>query len=202
MWSRTRGGTWSKRSRDPDQNVPYTACVFAVLNYLKQICNHPSLLEGESKDYGKYSSGKWDLFVELLDESLGSGQKVVVFSQYVKMLELIESYLNDKGIEFATIKGHTRNRAEAVRRFNHEPKCMVFSASLRASGLGIDLTGGSVVIHYDRWWNSAREEQATTVCTDRPDACVQVFKLVTENTLEEKIDMIISRKRLASWIPS
>lgn len=181
--------------KDPDQNVPYMH-VFAVLNYLKQICNHPSLLEGESKDYGKYSSGKWDLFVELLDESLGSGQKVVVFSQYVKMLELIESYLDDKGIEFATIKGHTRNRAEAVRRFNHEPQCMVFSASLRASGLGIDLTGGSVVIHYDRWWNSAREEQAT----DRVHRIgqrrgVQVFKLVTENTLEEKIDMIISRKR-------
>ncbi len=94
--------------KDPDQKVPYMH-VFAVLNYLKQICNHPALLEGENKDYGKYASGKWDLFVELLDESLGSGQKVVVFSQYVKMLELIESLLRDRGIEFATIKGHTRN---------------------------------------------------------------------------------------------
>jgi SNF2 family DNA or RNA helicase len=153
-------------------------------------------LEGESTNYEKYASGKWDLFVELLDESLGSGQKVVVFSQYVKMLQLIESYLHDRKIEFATIKGHTRNRAEPVRRFNHDPDCMVFSASLRASGLGIDLTGGSVVIHYDRWWNSAREDQAT----DRVHRIgqrrgVQVFKLVTENTLEEKIDLIITRKR-------
>ncbi len=181
--------------KDPQQRVPYMH-IFAVLNYLKQICNHPCLLEGETTDYGKYSSGKWDLFVELLEESLGSGQKVVVFSQYVKMLELIESYLRDQGIEFATIKGHTRKRAEAVRRFNSDPDCMVFTASLRASGLGIDLTGGSVVIHYDRWWNSAREDQAT----DRVHRIgqvrgVHVFKLVTENTLEEKIDTIIARKR-------
>ncbi len=181
--------------KDPGQKVPYMH-VFAVLNYLKQICNHPCLREKESKDYGRYASGKWDLFVELLEESLGSGQKVVVFSQYVVMLELIESYLRDRGIEFATIKGHTTKRGENVKRFNTDPKCMVFTASLRASGLGIDLTGGSVVIHYDRWWNSAREEQAT----DRVHRIgqrrgVQVFKLITENTLEEKIDRIIAKKR-------
>ena len=180
--------------KDPDKTVPYMH-VFAVLNCLKQICNHPSLLEKDGKNYMKYASGKWDLFVELLQESLGSGQKVVIFSQYVKMLELIESYLNDNNIIFATIKGHTRKRAEAIKKFNTDPECMVFSASLRASGLGIDLTGGSVVIHYDRWWNSAREEQAT----DRVHRIgqrrgVQVFKLVTENTLEEKIDKIIAKK--------
>jgi SNF2 family DNA or RNA helicase len=73
---------------------------------------------------------------------------------------------------------------------------MVFTASLRASGLGIDLTGGSVVIHYDRWWNSAREEQATDrVHRIGQQRGVQVFKLITERTLEEKIDRIISRKR-------
>ncbi len=181
--------------KNPDNTVPYMH-VFAVMNYLKQICNHPALLEGETKDYAKYTSGKWDLFVELLEESLGSGQKVVVFSQYVKMLELIESFLNDREIGFATIKGHTRRRDEAVKRFNTDPKCMVFSASLRASGLGIDLIGGSVVIHYDRWWNSAREEQATDrVHRIGQKRGVQVFKLVTEKTLEEKIDTIISKKR-------
>lgn len=73
---------------------------------------------------------------------------------------------------------------------------MVFSASLRASGLGIDLTGASVVIHYDRWWNSAREDQATDrVHRIGQKRGVQVFKLVTENTLEEKIDKIISKKK-------
>jgi superfamily II DNA or RNA helicase len=190
-----RGSDLVMALKDPGQKVPYMH-VFAILNYLKQICDHPVMLEKESKDYKKYSSGKWDLFVELLNESLVSGQKVVVFSQYVKMLELIESYLKDHDIGFATIKGHTRKRAEAVKRFNTDPSCMVFSASLRASGLGIDLTGGSVVIHYDRWWNSAREEQAT----DRVHRIgqrrgVQVFKMITEGTLEEKIDSIIAKKR-------
>jgi superfamily II DNA or RNA helicase len=181
--------------KDPESKVPYMH-IFAVLNYLKQICNHPVLLEKENRDYTKYASGKWDLFVELLDESLGSGQKVVIFSQYVKMLELIEHYLNDRGIAFATIKGTTRKRAEAIKSFNTDPNCMVFTASLRASGLGIDLTGGSVVIHYDRWWNSAREEQATDrVHRIGQSRGVQVFKLVTEHTLEEKIDSIITRKR-------
>lgn len=181
--------------KDTAGKVPYMH-IFAVLNYLKQICNHPALLERETKDYKKYESGKWDLFVELLEESLGSGQKVAVFSQYVKMLSLIESYLDNAGIGFATIKGSTRNRGEAVKRFNTDPDCMVFTGSLRASGLGIDLTGASVVIHYDRWWNSAREEQAT----DRVHRIgqrrgVQVFKLITENTLEEKIDSLISKKK-------
>lgn len=190
-----RGSELIQTLRDSTKKIPYMH-IFAVLNYLKQICNHPALLEGDTHGYARYQSGKWDLFVELLEESLGSGQKVVVFSQYVKMLELIESFLNDRGIRFATIKGHTRKRAEAVKRFNTDPRCMVFTASLRASGLGIDLTAASVVIHYDRWWNSAREEQAT----DRVHRIgqrrgVQVFKLITEHTLEEKIDSLIAKKR-------
>ncbi|MFH0822033.1 MAG: DEAD/DEAH box helicase, partial [Pseudomonadota bacterium] len=190
-----RGQDLVRTLKDPDQKVPYMH-VFAILNYLKQICNHPAMLGDKEHDYTKYASGKWDLFVELLEEGLGSGQKVVVFSQYVKMLALIESYLKDRNIGFATIKGSTRNRAEPISRFNHNPDCMVFTASLRASGLGIDLTGGSVVIHYDRWWNSAREDQAT----DRVHRIgqrrgVQVFKLITENTLEERIDLLINRKR-------
>ncbi len=181
--------------KDPESKVPYMH-IFAVLNYLKQICDHPILLEKQGTDYTKYSSGKWDLFIELLDESLRSGQKVVVFSQYVKMLELIEVYLRDIGIEFATIKGSTRKRAEEIKRFNTDRECMVFSGSLRASGLGIDLTGASVVIHYDRWWNAAREEQATDrVHRIGQTRGVQVFKLLTRNTLEEKIDQIISRKK-------
>jgi superfamily II DNA or RNA helicase len=190
-----RGGDLVEALRDPSSKVPYIH-VFAVLNYLKQVCDHPALLEPGEKDYRKYASGKWELFTELLEECLGSGHKVVVFSQYVKMLTLIEAYLTDQGIGFAGIKGQTRKRAEAVKRFNTSPDCMVFSASLRASGLGIDLTGGSVVIHYDRWWNSAREDQATDrVHRIGQSRGVQVFKLVTENTLEEKIDRIIARKK-------
>lgn len=177
------------------ENVPYIH-IFAVLNYLKQICNHPAQLEDGCRDYNKYQSGKWDLFCELLEESLNSGFKVIVFSQYLNMLSLIEAYLEDNHIEFATIKGATRDRKAMIDRFNNDPRCQVFTGSLRASGSGINLIGGSVVIHYDRWWNSAVENQAT----DRAHRLgqtrgVQVFKLVTEGTLEEKIDRLIQKKQ-------
>jgi SNF2 family DNA or RNA helicase len=132
-----------------------------------------------------------------LDESLNSGFKVVIFSQYLNMLALIEAYLKDNNIEFATIKGATQNRKEMLDRFNSDPACKVFTGSLRAAGLGVDLIGGSVVIHYDRWWNAAREDQATDrVHRIGQTRGVQVFKLVTEGTLEEKIDRMISKKKM------
>jgi SNF2 family DNA or RNA helicase len=193
----TRAKDLLQQLNDQKEQIPYMH-VFAVLNYLKQICNHPAQLETDHADYNKYQSGKWELFCELLDESLNSGFKVVVFSQYLQMLKLIEAYLTDRGINFATIKGSTERmeRAKMVDRFNNDPNCMVFTGSLKASGLGIDLIGGSVVIHYDRWWNAAREDQATDrVHRIGQTRGVQVFKLITEGTLEEKIDRIIERKK-------
>ncbi len=191
----TRAQTLIAQLYRKTENIPYIH-IFAVLNYLKQICNHPSQMEEGCRDYNKYQSGKWDLFCELLEESLNSGFKVVVFSQYLNMLALIEAYLIDNNIEFATIKGSTRNRKEMIARFNTNPKCRVFTGSLRASGFGIDLIGGSVVIHYDRWWNAAREDQATDrVHRIGQTRGVQVFKLVTEGTLEEKIDRLIRKKK-------
>ncbi|HYM62763.1 MAG TPA: DEAD/DEAH box helicase [Thermoanaerobaculia bacterium] len=168
--------------------------VFATLNYLKQICNDPRSAGGGY--HGEGPSGKWSLFTELLDECMDSGLKVVVFSQYLAMLGLIERHLGELGIAFATIKGSTQNRGDEIRRFQRDSHCRVFTASLRAGGLGIDLTAGSVVIHYDRWWNQAREDQATDR-VHRPGQSkgVQVIKLITRNTIEEKIDAIIERKR-------
>jgi SNF2 family DNA or RNA helicase len=95
-----------------------------------------------------------------------------------------------------TLTGATTRRGEIVDRFNRDPGCRVFLGSLKAGGTGIDLVGGSVVIHYDRWWNAAREDQATDrVYRIGQKRAVQVFKLVTEGTLEEKISAIIDRKR-------
>jgi SNF2 family DNA or RNA helicase len=167
--------------------------VFAVLNYLKQICNHPETFDPQ---YAGVESGKWLLFRELLDEALDSGLKVVVFSQYVRMLKLIERDLDERKVGWATIKGETRDRGKMLERFRSDPNCRVFTASLRAGGLGIDLTSASVVIHYDRWWNQAREDQATDrVHRLGQNRGVQVMKLITRGTLEEKIDRIIARKQ-------
>lgn len=175
--------------------VPYIH-VFALLNILKQICDHPALLEGTQDDYERYQSGKWDLFVELLGEALDSGQKVVVYSQYLGMIGIMERYLKAVGVGFASLTGASRKRGDIVKRFNNDPDCRVFVGSLKAGGVGIDLVAASVVIHYDRWWNAAKEDQATDrVHRIGQTRGVQVFKLTTSGTLEEKISSIIARKK-------
>jgi SNF2 family DNA or RNA helicase len=180
--------------KDQQTNIPYLH-IFALLSSLKQICDHPAVYLKDVANYTQHASGKWDLFVELLREARESQQKVVIFSQYLNMLDIIENYLTEQGIGFASLRGATQNRKQQLQRFNNEPNCEVFVGSLQASGLGIDLTAGSVVIHYDRWWNAARENQAT----DRVHRIgqirgVQVFKLVTKGTFEERIDAMIERK--------
>jgi SNF2 family DNA or RNA helicase len=119
----------------------------------------------------------------------------VVFSQYVKMIELMSRYLTKRDIEHLTLVGSTRDRSRIVRRFNSEQHERVLLASLLAGGIGIDLTGASVVIHYDRWWNPARENQATDrVHRIGQRRFVQVFKLITRDTIEERIDALIRSK--------
>ena len=170
--------------------------IFALLSLLKQICNHPALVEGAVEDYERYASGKWELFKELLEECLDSGQKVVVYSQYLGMIRIMERYLESRGVEHAVLTGKSRNRGEIIERFNNDPACRVYVGSLRAGGTGIDLVAASVVIHYDRWWNAAKEDQATDrVHRIGQKRGVQVFKLVTEGTLEEKIAALIEKKR-------
>ncbi len=187
--------TFYRDLKDDGKPVPYIH-VFSALSTLKQICDHPCLISGDTKNWASHHSGKWDLFVELLHEARDSGQKVVVFSQYLDMLAIIENYLKKKGIGFATIKGSTRDRREQLQRFRDDPACEVFVASLLAAGVGIDLTVASIVIHYDRWWNPAKENQATDrVHRMGQNRGVQVFKLVTKNTIEEHIHAIIERKK-------
>lgn len=181
--------------RNDQKPVPYMH-IFSLLSKLKQVCDHPSLILDDVQHYQKHESGKWDLFVELLNEARDSNQKVVVFSQFLGMLAIIESYLKKKGIGFASIKGSTKNRQEQLKRFREDPACEVFVASLLAAGVGIDLSAASIVIHYDRWWNPAKENQATDrVHRLGQSRGVQVFKLVTKGTIEEHVHALIERKR-------
>ncbi|MCP4689260.1 MAG: DEAD/DEAH box helicase [Desulfobacterales bacterium] len=173
--------------------------IFALLTLLKQICDHPALVDQSragTADPLQLQSGKWDLFKELLAESLDSGQKVVVYSQFLGMIEIIRGHLETRGVGHAILTGKSRRRGQIISRFNEDPDCRVFVGSLKAGGVGIDLAAASVVIHYDRWWNAAREDQATDrVHRIGQTRGVQVFKLVTRGTLEEKISAIIERKR-------
>ncbi len=180
--------------RDQDKNINYVH-IFSLLSQLKQVCDHPALVHKDPKNYKSYSSGKWDLFVELLEEARSSDQKVVVFSQYLYMLDIIENYLKEKEWGYAQIRGDTLNRPAELKRFQEDPTCVVFIGSLQAAGLGIDLTSANVVVLYDRWWNAARENQAIDrVHRIGQQRGVQVYKLITKNTIEEKIDQMITRK--------
>jgi superfamily II DNA or RNA helicase len=192
----SRGRSLIDTLNDSTEPVPYIH-IFALLNYLKQICNHPALgSENPATTYESYSSDKWELFKELLDESLGSGQKVVVFSQYLGMIDIMRAYLEKISVGHVILTGASKKRDLLIRKFSEDEQCRVFIGSLKAGGVGIDLIAGSVVIHYDRWWNAAREDQATDrVHRIGQKRGVQVFKLITEGTIEDTIDKIIERKK-------
>ncbi len=185
-----------KRAMQTDGGEPLGVMhVFQLIGKLKMICNHPALFFG-NEDYAAYPSAKWEMFTELLHEALDSGEKLVVFSQYLGMIAMFRRYLEHHQVGHAVITGATADRAAEQQRFMKDPKCRVFLGSLRASGVGIDLTSASILIHYDRWWNSAREEQATDrVHRIGQNKTVQVYKFKALNTVEERIDRIIYEKR-------
>ena len=179
--------------RDDASPVPYLH-VFAILTLLKQVCNHPSLVKQGT--YDAFDSGKFELLKELLSEALDSGHKIVIYSQYVEMIKIISSYLTKQAIKHVVLTGQSKNRGKLVETFQTNDECKVFLGSLLAGGIGIDLTAASVVIHYDRWWNASKENQATDrVYRIGQNKNVQVLKLVTRGTLEEKIDSLIASKK-------
>lgn len=185
-----------EQSPEEDTGLDY-AGILATITRLKQICNHLCQLE-HCTEYDRFKSGKWDEFTRLAEQCLESGLKVVVFSQFTAMLDIIETWLADRDIHFISLRGSVsaKERATRIGQFNTTETYRFCCASLLAGGTGIDLTGAQVVIHYDRWWNPAKEEQATArvhrMGQTRP---VQVYKLVTAGTLEEKIHKLIEKKR-------
>ncbi len=169
--------------------------VLSALLRLRQVCCDLRLLKLEGVDPAN-ASGKVDLFGELMEEVIDGGHRVLVFSQFVTMLNLLKEKLQADGIEFCYLDGSTTNRAEVVDRFQKTPAIPVFLISLKAGGVGLNLTGADTVIHFDPWWNPAVEDQAT----DRAHRIGQTrvvtsYKLITRDTIEEKILTLQSRKR-------
>lgn len=180
--------------RDAARPIDYLH-IFAVLTRLKRLCDHPALVVS-GRRAKTLASGKWLALQELLDDALAEGHKIVIFSQYLEMLDLIAAGLRRRRVGYVQLRGETVNRGRVIETFQRDPACRVFLGSLLAGGLGIDLTAASMVIHYDRWWNAAREDQATgRVHRIGQTRGVQVIKLVTKGTLEERIDRMIERKR-------
>ena len=159
--------------------------ILAIITRLRQICCHPALFV-ENYEGG---SGKLDMLKEIIEEAVMSGHRILVFSQFTSMLSIISGMLRMSGIDHFYLDGNTksRERLNLVNEFNGGA-CDVFLISLKAGGTGLNLTGADMVIHYDPWWNPAVENQAT----DRAHRIgqtktVQVLKLVTKGTIEEKI---------------
>jgi SNF2 family DNA or RNA helicase len=178
------------------EGIARRGLVLALLTALKQVCNHPAQYLHESGPLPS-RSGKLAALDELLDVILAEGDSVLVFSQYVEMCRLLEAHLSARGIRTLFLHGglgaRTRERHVAAFQTGAAP---VFLLSLKAGGVGLTLTRATHVIHYDRWWNPAVEDQATDrayrIGQDRP---VQVHRLVTEGTLEDRIATLLAAKR-------
>lgn len=171
-----------------------SAEIFSLLLRLRQICCHPALLPDRAG--AGVGSGKTDLLFELLDETLDSGHKVLLFSQFTSMLQLLVPMLEKRGIPFEYLDGTTRDRQDRVDRFNRDPEIPLFLLSLKAGGTGLNLTAADTVILYDPWWNPAVELQAADrthrIGQTRP---VSTIKLVMRNSVEEKVLALQERKR-------
>jgi len=169
--------------------------VLTALLRLRQICCDLRLLKLENTNPAT-ASGKVELFGELLEEVIDGEHRVLVFSQFTGMLALLKEKLAAEKIEFCYLDGATTNRAAVVEKFQRETTIPVFLISLKAGGVGLNLTGADTVIHFDPWWNPAVEDQAT----DRAHRIGQTkvvtsYKLITRDTVEEKILTLQNRKR-------
>ncbi len=168
--------------------------VLATLTRLKQICCHPAIFAKEKPEVG--DSAKYDMLMELLPSLIEGQHKTVIFSQYTKMLGILKEDLTERGIPLAYLDGSSKNRLEIVKRFNEDPDIPIFLVSLKAGGTGLNLVGADTVIHYDMWWNPAVENQATDrVHRIGQKRSVSSYKLITLNTIEEKILNLQKRKR-------
>ena len=167
--------------------------ILAALTRLRQICCHPSLFINGYKD----GSSKLEQCIEIVQEATNSGHKILLFSGYTSMFEYLEKELKQRNIKYFKLTGATKveERINLVDEFNENPEIKVFLISLKAGGTGLNLTGADMVIHYDPWWNISTENQAT----DRAYRIgqknnVQVYKLITKNSIEEKIYELQEKK--------
>lgn len=159
---------------------------------LRQISNHPALVD----EHFRGESGKFELILDTLETLKTEGHKALVFSQFVQMLLLVRKELDERSIPYLYLDGQTQDRQERVDEFQNNPQIPFFLISLRAGGLGLNLTAADYVIHIDPWWNPAVEMQATDrthrIGQEKP---VFVYRLIARDSVEEKIVQLQDKKR-------
>lgn len=173
--------------------------ILSMLMRLRQACCHPGLIPDDMRSgvAADAPSGKVAQFMDILDEAIDGGHRMLVFSQFVEMLQILKKTLDNNGIKYCYLDGSTKDRMGECRRFNQDNTIPVFLISLKAGGTGLNLTGADMVVHFDPWWNPAVEDQAT----DRAHRIgqkrtVHSIKLIAEGTIEEKV-LDLQRKKQA-----
>ena len=168
--------------------------ILSLITRLRQICCHPKLF---LEDYNG-ESAKLNQCLEIIEGAIAAKHKILLFSGFTSMFDILTKELEKRGIEYSILTGQTKvdTRIEMVDEFNKDDNIKVFLISLKAGGTGLNLTGADMVIHYDPWWNLSAQNQAT----DRAYRIgqrnnVQVFKLICENSIEEKIQKLQERKK-------
>ncbi|MDH3345676.1 MAG: SNF2 family helicase [Kiritimatiellaceae bacterium] len=169
--------------------------ILKTLLRLRQTCCHLELLKLPNLQ-SEFPSAKMELFFELVEEALDARHRILVFSQFTSMLSIIRRELDERGMKYCYLDGATKDRQAMVREFNTDRSIPIFLISLKAGGSGLNLTGADMVIHFDPWWNPAVEDQAT----DRAHRIgqkntVYSVKLITKNTVEEKVLAMQQRKK-------
>ncbi len=154
--------------------------------------SHPKLVEENYRG----ESGKLEILLDTIDTLRSEGHKTLIFSQFVQMLRILRQSLDDKLVPYLYLDGQTRNRMELVDEYQMNPSIPFFLISLRAGGQGLNLTAADYVIHIDPWWNPSVENQASDrthrIGQDKP---VFIIKLITRDSVEEKIKQLQDRKK-------
>jgi non-specific serine/threonine protein kinase len=166
--------------------------VLEGLTKLRQVACHPLLVDKKFED----EAGKFEALKLMIEEIIAENHKVLVFSQFVKMLSVMRDYLDEQAIEYSYLDGSTKDREGAVNKFQDEESIRIFLISLKAGGVGLNLTAADYVIHYDPWWNPAVEMQAS----DRAHRIGQTkkvfsYKLIAKDSVEEKILSLQKQKK-------
>lgn len=169
--------------------------VLTALTRLRQVCCHLKLLPGIEKEWGDPST-KMNYFFEVLDAIISGNHRVLVFSQFVSLLRLIEEEIKSRKIDYCYLDGATVDRQAQIERFQNNSNIPIFLISLKAGGTGLNLTEADTVIHFDPWWNPAVEDQATARAHRMGQSrVVTSYKLIARGTVEEKIIQLQQKKK-------
>jgi len=182
-----------KPGADENEEAPNNFFIFVLMLKLRQIALFPQLVD---RQYLAIESCKFELLKEKIEEILSGGNKLLIFSQFVRVLSIIRTYLDQKGYAYAYLDGSTKNRESVIDSFQNDESLKLFLISLKAGGVGINLTAADYVILFDPWWNPAVENQAV----DRAHRIgrknkVIVYRLIARDTIEERMLELQAQKR-------